>query len=346
MQASSGGGSLAAAAFTTHTSRMRIVIPGGSGQVGHILARAYHSRGDDVVVLSRQPAVTPWRTVLWNATSLGPWVTELNKADVVINLAGRSVNCRYTAKNRSAIMNSRVASTRLVAEAIASCAVAPRVWLQASTATLYSHRYDAPNDEATGIIGGNEPGVPDTWRFSTDVVKAWEQAVDQIALPATRVVKLRSSIILSPDAGGIFATLLGLVRAGLGGQSGNGRQFVSWIHDVDFARAIDWIIEREHLSGAINVAAPNPLPNADFMRGLRQAWGTSIGLPAPEWMLAIGAIAMQTETELILKSRRVVPGILSNDGFQFVFPLWPAAAVDLCTRWRNAGGTKVPATSR
>lgn len=313
---------------------MKVVLPGGSGQVGMILARAFLARGHDVVVLSRHPTTQPWRTAGWDATSLGPWARELEDADVVIGLAGRSVNCRYTPANRDLIMRSRVDSARVVGEAIAAAQRPPRLWLQASTATIYSHRHDAPQDEATGIIGGSEPGAPDTWRFSIDVARSWEAAVDRFTLPATRVVKLRSSVILSPDAGGIFDTMLGLVRVGLGGTSGDGRQFVSWIHDVDFVRSLDWLIAREHLSGAINVASPNPLPNAEFMRVLRRAWGIRIGLPATEWMLEIGALFMGTETELLLKSRRVVPGTLLHDGFRFEYPEWAAAASDLCARSR------------
>ncbi len=314
--------------------KLKVVLPGGSGQVGMILARSFIARGHDVVVLTRRPTSNPWRTVGWDATSIGPWARELEDADVVIGLAGRSVNCRYTPANRDLIMRSRVDSARVVGEAIAAAKRPPRLWMQASTATIYSHRYDAPQDEATGIIGGNEPDAPDTWRFSIDVARSWEAAVDQFALPATRVVKLRSSVILSPDAGGIFDTMLGLVNVGLGGTSGDGRQFVSWIHDADFVRSLDWIIAREHLSGAINVAAPNPLPNAEFMRVLRRAWGIRIGLPATAWMLEVGALFMGTETELLLKSRRVVPGMLLQDGLRLEYPEWEAAARDLCSRWR------------
>jgi hypothetical protein len=314
---------------------MKIVIPGGSGQVGTILARSFHARGDEVVVLSRRPARTPWRAVVWDASTHGAWTQELDGADVVVNLAGRSVNCRYTPSNRDLITQSRVVSTRLVGEAIAAAPRPPRIWLQASTATIYAHRYDAPNDEASGWIGGGEPGAPDTWRFSIDVARAWERATDQCTLPATRVVKLRSAMVMSPDAGGIFATLLGLVRLGLGGQSGDGRQFVSWIHEHDFIDAVDWIIAHAHLNGPVNVASPNPLPNAEFMRALRRAWGTRVGLPASAWMLEVGAVLLKTETELVLKSRRVVPGTLLRDGFRFAFPDWAAAAGDLCARWRG-----------
>jgi len=314
---------------------MKIVIPGGSGQVGTVLARAFHADGHEVVILSRSPGVSPWRTVAWDAEKLGDWAKEIDGADVVINLAGRSVNCRYHAENRRLIMDSRVHSTRVVGAAIAQAQRPPRVWLQASTATIYSHRYDAANDEKTGILGGSEPDVPDTWRFSIDVAKAWERAAEQAVTPRTRKVLLRSAMTMNPDPGSIFAVLLGLVKKGLGGTCGNGRQFVSWLHERDFIRAIYWLIERDDFAGPVNLASPNPVPNAEFMRTLRVAWGTRIGLPAAAWMLAIGAVFMRTETELILKSRRVAPGRLLGAGFSFEFPYWADAAADLCRRWRE-----------
>ena len=226
-------------------------------------------------------------------------------------------------------------STRAVGEAIARARRPPRVWLQASTATIYAHRHDAPNDEATGIIGGAEPAAPDTWRFSIDVVKAWEAELDAARVPGTRKVAMRSAMTMDPAPGGIFATLLGLARRGLGGTAGDGRQYISWIHERDFVRAVRFLIERDDLSGAVNLASPNPLPNSEFMRILREAAGIRIGLPAAEWMLAIGAVLMRTETELILKSRRVVPGRLLSSGFEFELPRWEDAAADLCTRWKR-----------
>lgn len=314
---------------------MKIVIPGGSGQVGTVLARAFQRDGHDVVVLSRTATKAPWTAVAWDGTSLGPWAKEIDGADVVINLAGRSVNCRYTPENREAIMQSRLRSTRVVGEAVAEASRPPRVWLQASTATIYSHRYDAPNDEATGIIGGAEADAPDTWRFSIDVATSWEQELDHAKVPNTRKVKLRSAMTMSPDRGGIFDTLLTIVRRGLGGRSGDGRQYISWVHETDFIRAIYWLIDHEEVDGPVNIAAPEPLPNAEFMRELRAAWGITVGLPAATWMLHLGAVFMRTETELILKSRRVVPGILTEHGFSFQFPQWRAAAEDLCRRWRE-----------
>ena len=318
---------------------MRIVIPGGTGQVGTLLARAFHRDGHAVVVLGRHPSRTPWRFAAWDGRTLGDWARELDDADVVINLAGRSVNCRYTNTNRREILDSRVESTTVVGQAIAASRRPARVWLQASTATIYSHRFDAPNDESSGIIGGAEPDAPGSWRFSIDVATAWEDAAVRNVPSGTRLVLLRSSMIMSPDRGGIFATLLGLVRMGLGGPAGNGRQFVSWIHDADFIRAVYWLIDHDELSGAVNVASPNPLPYSQFMRGLQRAAHVPFGLPAARWMLEIGTRVMRTESELVLKSRRVVPQRLVASGFAFDFPTWPPAAADLVAR---SGETKRP----
>ena len=311
---------------------MKIVIPGGSGQVGTLLARSFHRDGDEVIVLSRTPVPAPWKVLAWDAETPGPWCEQIDGADVVINLAGRNVNCRYDEANRNEILLSRVTSTRAVGTAIAAARRPPRVWLQASTATIYAHRFDAANDERTGIIGGSEPGAPDTWRFSIAVARGWERAAEEAQSPGTRLVLLRSAMTMSPDAGGIFATLRGLARSGLGGRAGNGRQYVSWIHEADFIRAIRWLIDHETFTGAVNLAAPEPLPNAEFMRVLRDACGMPLGLPAAKWMLEIGARLLHTETELILKSRRVVPARLLESGFPFQFPRWPEAARELCAR--------------
>jgi len=304
--------------------------------VGTILARAFHQRGDDVVVLSRtQTNALPWRVVKWDGETLGDWASEFEDAETVINLAGQSVNCRYTAENRRILIDSRVNSTRIVGQAIAEANNAPRVWLQASTATIYAHRYDAANDEATGIIGGSEPNAPDTWRFSIDVVKKWERELNAAATPHTRKVLMRSAIVMSPSLGGPFDMLLRLVRFGLGGRFGDGKEYVSWIHDQDFVRTVDWLIQHEDLEGPVNLAAPNPLPNSEFMQTLRKAWGIPFGLPATEWMLELGAFVLRSETELMLKSRRVIPTRLLHSGFTFQFPTWAEAASDLCTRWRE-----------
>ena len=315
---------------------MKVVIPGGSGQVGTILARSFHAAGNEVIVLSRSPRPAAWRVVAWDPNTIGAWADEFDGATAVINLAGRSVNCRYTAVNRRAIMESRLTSVAAVSAAIARASVPPRVWLQASTATIYAHRFDAPNDEATGRIGGTEPDAPASWHFSIEVAEAWERACTVAVVPQTRRVLMRSAMVMSPDRGGIFDTLLGLVRRGLGGKAGDGRQYISWIHEQDFISAVWFLIDNASVSGPVNLAAPCPLPNADFMRALRAAWGARIGLPASRWMLTLGAYFMRTETELVLKSRRVVPGRLAALGFKFAFPTWPEGAADLCGRWRGS----------
>ena len=315
---------------------MRIVIPGGSGQVGQVLARHFHGLGHDVTVLSRAPKPAPWKTITWDGVHRGDWLDSLEGSDVCINLAGRSVNCRYNPANRAEIFNSRVDSTRILGQVIAGLVYPPAVWLNASTATIYRHELDRPNDELTGILGGNETGAPDTWNFSIKVARAWEAAFYETPTPRTRKVALRSAMTFSPDKGGVFDVFLSLVRRGLGGTVGSGRQYVSWVHDVDFSRAVEFLIANESMDGPVNLASPNPLPNRDFQRILRDAWGTHIGLPIAEWMVEVGALIMRTESELFLKSRRVVPARLLAAGFTFQFPTWPKAARYLVSRWRAA----------
>jgi uncharacterized protein (TIGR01777 family) len=314
---------------------MRIVITGGSGQVGQILARHFHSHGHAVAVVARSVRPQPWSTIRWDGHHLGEWVSELDGCDVVVNLAGRSVNCRYNEANRREIKESRIVTTRLVGDAIARSSTPAKLWMNASTATIYRHAMDRPMDDVTGEIGGNEPGIPGTWRFSYDVAISWETAFFDAETPHTRKIAMRSAITMSPDRGGAFETLLNLVRVGLGGRSGSGEQFVSWIHDVDFVRAIEFLIARTDLDGCINISSPNPLPNRDFMAALRRAYGVPLGLPATDWMLEVGAFFLRTETELILKSRRVVPRRLVDAGFGFQFPDWSTAAADLVNRWRS-----------
>jgi uncharacterized protein (TIGR01777 family) len=319
---------------------LRIVLPGGSGQVGRMLAGYFQERGHHVTVLTRLPYAATWQTVHWDGETPGPWTEYLEAADVCINLAGRSVNCRYTEPNRSAIYDSRIDSTRLIGHVIAGLAQPPKVWLNASTATIYRHALDRPMDEATGELGGHERigprrHAPDAWNFSIRVAKDWEAEFFSAATPQTRKVAMRSAITFSPVAGNAFAILLNLVRFSLGGTQGNGRQFVSWIHELDFARAVEFLIARDDIDGPVNIASPNPLPNREFMAVLRDAWGIPNGFPAPALLLELAAFFLRTESELVLKSRRVVPGRLLDEGFQFEFPHWPEAAEDLVQRWRH-----------
>jgi uncharacterized protein len=311
---------------------LRIVIAGGTGQIGRMLARHFFDLGHSVTVVARHAEPAPWRTVHWNGKTLGAWIVEIDGADAVINLAGRSVNCRYTERNRRKILDSRVYATQALGLAIEQAEAPPPVWLNASTATIYRHSLDRPMDEGTGELGGGEPGADPSWKFSIEVATAWENALFEARAPCTRKVALRAAMVMSPDRGGIFDMLLRLTRLGLGGRAGSGKQYVSWVHDRDFVRSIEWLLARPDVEGPVNIAAPGPLPNAEFMRYLRAAAGVRFGLPAARWMLEIGAWLMRTETELVLKSRRVVPQTLLDSGFEFEFPEWAAAAKDLIRR--------------
>ena len=311
---------------------MNILIPGGSGQVGQVLKRHFESNGHEVVILSRS---SDDPSAIWDGKTIGDWTQHVDWSDVVINLAGRTVNCRYTEANLRQMMESRVDSTRVVGQAIGQSSSPPKVWLQMSTATIYAHRFDAANDEATGIIGGDEPDVPAYWSRSIDIAKAWEKTLDEADTPATRKVSLRTSMVMSPDKDGVFDVLCGLTKRWLGGRIGSGKQYLSWIHDVDFCRAVEFLIDNDSMAGAVNVASPNPLTQSEFQRQLRSALGVSVGLPATKWMAKIGAVFMKTDTELVLKSRRVVPGRLRDAGFKFQFPEWAGALKDLVSR-RNS----------
>jgi uncharacterized protein (TIGR01777 family) len=316
---------------------MKIVIPGGTGHLGRVLSRAMAGQGHEVVVLTRrearpEPGV---RHVHWDGRGPGPWTADIDGSDVVLNLAGRSVNCRYTPANLREMLNSRVDSARVVGGAIAHAARPPKVWLQMSTATIYAHRFDAPNDETTGILGGDEPDVPAYWSYSVDIAKAWEREQRLAATPDTRKVALRAAMVMSPEPGGALAMLLRLTRLGLAGPVAGGGQYMSWIHEEDLVRAIEFLIEHDELSGPVNLAAPEPLPYAEFLRALRSAAGVPVGLPATKWMAEIGAFVLRSDTELLLKSRRVIPGRLREAEFEFRYPEWPAAAEELVRRSRE-----------
>ncbi|HWA83145.1 MAG TPA: DUF1731 domain-containing protein [Fimbriimonadaceae bacterium] len=305
---------------------MKVVMPGGSGHVGQMIRRLMEPQGWQFTVLTRKPGKPD--EMAWDAKTLGPWQSEIDGADIVLNLAGRSVDCRYTQANLKEMLDSRVDSTRVVGEAIAQAKLPPKLWLQASTATIYAHRFDQPNGD-DGILGGGEPNAPNKWKVSIEIAKAWEQELDRANTPRTRKVALRSSMIMSIEAGSVFDVLARLAKRGLGGPAASGRQYVSWIHELDFVRALQFLIDHEEFSGPVNVCSPNPLPNREFMAILRQAVGARFSFPLPALLLEIGAVLRRTDTELILKSRRVVPSRLLGAGFTFEFPTWPEAAKDL-----------------
>jgi uncharacterized protein (TIGR01777 family) len=307
-----------------------IVIAGGSGCVGKIFTAYFTAKGYEVFVFSRTRIAIAKRVrwISWDGRTVGPWSEHLDSATAVINLAGRSVNCRYTAKNRREMMDSRIFSTKVLGAAIARCAHPPRVWLNASTATIYKHSFEKPMDE-NGEIGAT-PEAKDA--FSVEIARAWQRAFDDAKTPATRKISLRMAMVLAPLENSVYPVLRRLVKTGLGGTMASGRQFVSWIHEHDLCRAIEWLIENEAFSGHVNLAAPHPLPNREMMQTLRRVLRMPFGLPAAEWMLELGAIVLRTETELIIKSRRVVPKRLIDCGFSFKYRTFEDAAREIETR--------------
>jgi len=316
----------------------RVVLAGGSGLLGRMLAEYLGAKGYNIVVLSRSPksflvakSTVTVRNVQWDGCSVGDWAKEIDGAVAVINLTGRSVNCRYNAKNQREILESRVLSTKAVGDAIGRCTSPPPIWLNASTATIYKHSIDKPMDENAEMAATTDAKD----EFSVEVAMAWEKAFFDAFTPKTRKVALRISMVLVDEPRSVFPVLRGLVRRGLGGALAGGKQYVSWIHHEDFCRAIGWVIEHNEVSGGINVAAPNPIANRDMMRTLRRVCGVPFGLPATGWMMEIGAFFMRTETELMLKSRRVVPGRLLRDGFEFKYPRFEQAADELEQRMRK-----------
>ena len=296
-----------------------IVLAGGSGFIGRLLTNNLVSGNNDIVVLTRSPGPPGQsiRQVRWDGRTLGEWARELDGARALVNLAGRSVDCRYNARNRREILESRVDSTRVLGEAIARCNKPPPIWLNASTATIYKHTFDQPMDEATGVIGAT-PEAKD--EFSIQVARAWEETLFEAATPATRKVALRTGMVFAASKGGVYRVLRGLTQWGLGGRIASGRQFISWVHEIDLCQSVEWLIDRDDFTGPVNVASPNPIPQREMMRIIRRECGVPFGLPATRRMLEVAAYVHRTEAELIIKSRRVVPGRLLAAGFQFRFP--------------------------
>jgi len=302
----------------------KLILVGGNGFLGHHLRRHFQLLGYEVVSISR----TGSGDVRWDARTLGPWAAELEGADLLVNLAGRSVDCRYTAANRHEILASRTESTCVLGAAVAACTRPPRVWLNSSTATIYADtRGDAPaNTEAAGLVGEE---------FSVGIARAWEAAFEACPTPRTRKVALRTSIVLGPD-GGAFPVMARLARFGLCTPQGTGQQWISWLHIADFCRAVEFLAQADGLSGPVNLCAPHPLQNREFNALLAHKLHPPLRLPQPRWLLEIGAFVLRTETELILKSRKVYPERLLAAGFQFEYERCEAAVADLLEESNNA----------
>lgn len=290
----------------------RIVLAGGSGYLGRVLADYYKDKAEDIVILSRKAHAPQGnvRYLVWDGRTSGPWVEALEGCGLLINLSGKNVNCRYTEKNRREIFSSRLEPTKVLGEAIKSLKTPPKMWIQAASATIYRHAEDRHQDEETGELGSG---------FSVDVCRAWESVFWEQETPGTIKVVLRIGLVLG-RSDGVFPRLKNLVRLGLGGHQGTGLQYISWIHEHDFARITEWTFEHGKDRDILNCVSPQGSHNKEFMRLIRNSYGISFGLPAPQWLLEIGAAIIGTETELILKSRWVYPARLLQRGFRFSFP--------------------------
>jgi uncharacterized protein (TIGR01777 family) len=297
----------------------RVVLAGGSGFLGEALGRRYLAEGYDVTTISRHaPAWQGSKFLPWDGKTLGGWAQALEGADLLVNLAGKSVDCRYNERNRKDILSSRVDSTRVLGEAIEDAKLPPKVWFNSSTATIYRHAEDRPMDEATGEIGSG---------FSVEVATQWEEAFWASNTPKTRKTALRTALVLGKGAG-VLSPLYRLARLGLGGTQGSGRQMFSWVHEEDFFRILRFM-EEKTMEGTVNCTAPGPVMNREWMAALRKALKVPFGLPAPRFLLELGTFLLRTESELVLKSRWVIPTRLLQAGFKFKYPTLPEALADL-----------------
>ncbi|QTN00965.1 TIGR01777 family protein [Sediminibacillus dalangtanensis] len=298
----------------------KVILAGGTGFIGNYFKSRFEEKGYDVGIISRQPSYISWddRDAIKEA---------LEEAHLLVNLAGKSVNCRYHDKNKREILQSRIDTTTILGEAIKACDNPPPVWLNASTATIYRHAEDRPMTETNGEIGTG---------FSVDVAEKWEEVFFSFDLPNTRQAALRTAIVLGPG-GGVMTPYLNLVKFGLGGVQGSGKQKFSWIHVEDLFQIVLFLQGRDDLSGVFNCAAPNPVSNRELMKRLRTEMNAPIGLPAPKWMLEMGAVLIRTETELVLKSRWVIPERLEQEGFQFRFDTLDKTIKDILQQNKRVG---------
>lgn len=298
----------------------RIIITAANGFLGDHLC-TYFAETHEVIALVRTllPNKKNITYVQWDGKTLGDWKSYFEGAKAVINLAGKSVDCRYHEENKRLILQSRLESTKVLGQAIEECKVKPTVWINSASATIYAHSLEKPNSESEHVIGSG---------FSVDVCQQWEEAFFEFTLADVRQVALRTTIVLGED-GGAFPVMKKMVNFFLGGKQGKGNQMISWIHIDDFTKAVDHVLQHEEINGVINIGSPNPLRNSEFMRKLRSACNRPFGIPAPKWLLKLGARIIKTETELILKSRFIQPEKLINTGFKFSYPTIDGAMNDL-----------------
>jgi uncharacterized protein (TIGR01777 family) len=299
----------------------KIILAGGTGYLGTVLARHFRYTCREIIILTRKPKPDAGnvRYAVWDGKATGPWASELEHADLVVNLCGKEVDCRYTPEAQAEIFRSRLEPTKAIGEAIKGCKSAPKLWVNLASSTIYRHAEDRPQTESNGEYGDG---------FSVSVCTAWERTFFEIQTPDTRKAALRTSFVLG-RGDGAFPKLRNLVLAGLGGHQGSGRQMVSWIHEQDFARIVEWLLMHPDQEGVFNIAAPNPVTNRELMRTIRKAYNIPVGLATPAWLLALSARIIGTEPELVLKSRWVLPERLLAGGFRFYFERMEPAINDL-----------------
>jgi uncharacterized protein (TIGR01777 family) len=317
--------------------KKKIILAGGTGFIGQALAARW-GKENQIVILSRQNAKSHSNSYGKNQLKAGAgyqlsychwdgrhvernWADELEGSDLVVNLAGRSVNCRYTPRNKQEIFDSRTDATRVIGQAIHETMMPPKLWINAASATIYRYALDRPQDETTGEIGEG---------FSVQVCQRWENTFFEQPTPFTRKIALRTAITLGDE--GVIVPYLNLLKFGLGGRQGSGRQMYSWVHIDDVAKAIEWLLDKPELEGVFNLAAPGPVTNSYFMATLRRLTHHRFGLPMPAWLLRLGALLIGTETELVLKSRWVLPAKLQKAGFTFQYEQVDSALQDIIGR--------------
>jgi len=287
--------------------KKKIIIAAGTGFLGQVLETYLTAKGYNVVILTRSPKKV--NHISWNAKELRNWKNEFENTYAIINLTGKSVDCRYNQKNKDLIYSSRIDSTNVIGAAIQQCNHPPKIWINSSTATIYRHSIDKEMTEDNGEIGTD---------FSMNIAKAWEKAFYSHDIPNTRQLAIRTSIVLGKN-GGALIPLKNIIKLGIGGNQGNGNQKVSFIHEHDFARAIAFLLEKETIIGNVNVTAPSPSDNKTLMNIIRKKLKIPFGIPQPKWLLKIGAFLIGTEAELVLKSRNVIPKRLLDNGFKFKY---------------------------
>lgn len=282
--------------------KKKVILAGGTGFIGTYFVRKFSDLGYEVKIISRKPQHISW-------SDKSAIIKALEGSELLINLAGKSVNCRYNEANKKEIINSRTSTTRILGESILECNTPPQLWMNSSTATIYRHAEDRPMTEEDGEIGSG---------FSVDVATSWEQTFFSFNLTNTRQIALRIAIVLG-KGGGVMTPYRNLVRFGLGGVQGSGNQKFSWIHVQDLFQIVLFLKDREDLSGIFNCSAPHPVSNLELMKQIRTTMKVPFGLPAPKWLLEIGSVFIKTETELVLKSRWVIPERLQREGYTFTF---------------------------